>query len=248
MNINSFMESFKKNLLNLFNDNLLFLGLQGSYGRGEAKESSDIDPVIILRQCGKDEILKYRSYIDTLPEKDILCGFVSSIDELRAWESADRAQLILYTKPLYGELTPHCPEITHDDIIRAVQQGACAIHHASSHNILHTRNWSILPELYKSARFTISMKHYLDTGVYVSAFRDLIGVVDDKERKILEARNPDTEEDAFTLLEWASNTMKDMTWKDHGTVEVKTGHMSINTAEVEKLYVRYMPGTTVWDL
>ena len=33
---------------------------------------------------------------------------------------------------------------------------------------------------------------------------------------------------------------------NHGTVEVKTGHMSINTAEVEKLYVRYMPGTTVW--
>ena len=88
MDINSFMESFKENLLNLFNGNLLFLGLQGSYGRGEAKESSDIDPVIILRQCGKDEILKYRSYIDTLPEKDILCGFVSSSDELRAWESA----------------------------------------------------------------------------------------------------------------------------------------------------------------
>ena len=118
MDINSFMESFKENLLNLFNDNLLFLGLQGSYGRGEAKESSDIDPVIILRQCGKDEILKYRSYIDTLPEKDILCGFVSSSDELRAWESADRAQLILDTKPLYGELTPLCPEILHG-VIRA---------------------------------------------------------------------------------------------------------------------------------
>ena len=41
MNINSFMESFKENLLNLFNGNLLFLGLQGSYGRGEAKENSD---------------------------------------------------------------------------------------------------------------------------------------------------------------------------------------------------------------
>ena len=211
MDINSFMESFKENLLNLFNDNLLFLGLQGSYGRGEAKEPSDIDPVIILRHCGKAELLRYRSYIDTLPEKDILCGFVSSSDELRTWESADRAQLILDTKPLYGELTPLCPEITHDDIINAVLQGACAIHHASSHNILHARNWSILPELYKSARFTIRMKHYLGTGIYVSAFRDLIGVVNDKERTILEARNPDTEEDAFTLLEWASNTMKDMT-------------------------------------
>ena len=201
MDINSFMESFKENLLHLFTDNLLFFGLQGSYGRGEAKESSDIDPVIILQQCGKAELLRYRSYIDTLPEKDILCGFVSSIDELRAWESSDRAQLILDTRPVYGELTQLCPEIT---------QGACAIHHASSHNILHARDWSLLPELYKSARFTIRMKHYLDTGVYVSAFRDLIGVVDDKERKILEARNPDTEEDAFTLLEWASETMRNI--------------------------------------
>ena len=210
MDINSFMESFKKDLLNLFTDNILFLGLQGSYGRGEAKESSDIDPVIILQQCGKAELLRYRSYIDTLPEKDILCGFVSSIDELRAWESSDRAQLILDTRPVYGELTQLCPEITHDDILRAVLQGACAIHHASSHNILHARDWSILPELYKSAKFTIRMKHYLDTGVYVSAFRDLSGVVNDKERTILEARNPDTEEDAFTLLEWASETMRNI--------------------------------------
>lgn len=209
MDINSFMTSFKENLLNLFTDNLLFLGLQGSYGRGEAKENSDIDPVIILRQCGKDELLKYRAYIDTLPEKDILCGFVSSSDELRAWESADRAQLILDTKPVYGELTPLCPEITHDDIIRAVQQGACAIYHASSHNILHARDWAILPELYKSARFTIRMKHYLDTGVYVSAFRELIDVVDEEEKMILETQDPNTEDEAFMLFEWASETMRE---------------------------------------
>ena len=210
MDINSFIESFKENLLNLFTDNLLFLGLQGSYGRGEAKESSDIDPVIILRQCGKDELLKYRAYINTLPEKDILCGFVSSSDELRAWESADRAQLILDTKPVYGELTPLCPEITPEDILRAVQQGACAIYHASSHNILHARDWSILPELYKSTRFTIRMKHYLQSGVYVSAFSELYAFVNEKEKTILEARNPDTENDAFTLLEWASDTIKEI--------------------------------------
>ena len=53
MDISIFMESFKDNLLSLFNDNLLFLGIQGSYGRGEAKGTSDIDPVIILQQCGK---------------------------------------------------------------------------------------------------------------------------------------------------------------------------------------------------
>ena len=210
MDISIFMESFKDNLLSLFNDNLLFLGIQGSYGRGEAKETSDIDPVIILQQCGKDDILRYRVYIDTLPEKDILCGFVSSIDELRAWESADRAQLILDTKPVYRDLAELCPQITRDDIRRAVQQGACAIYHASSHNILHARNWSILPEFYKSARFTIRMKHYLLTGVYVSAFRELTAVVDGEEKTILETQDPSTEDDAFMLLEWASDTMKEI--------------------------------------
>ena len=211
MDISIFMESFKDNLLALFGDSLLFIGLQGSYGRGEAKETSDIDPVIILQQCGKGEILKYRTYIDTLPEKDILCGFVSSIDELRAWESADRAQLVLDTRPLYGNIEGLCPPIIGDDIRRAVQQGACAIYHASSHSILHARNWSILPELYKSARFTIRMKHYLQTGVYVSAFRELIAVVDKEDKAILEAQNPDTENEAFMLLEWASKTMRDIT-------------------------------------
>ena len=33
MDISIFMESFKENLLSLFNANLLFLGIQGSYGR-----------------------------------------------------------------------------------------------------------------------------------------------------------------------------------------------------------------------
>ena len=210
MDISVFMESFKEDLLRLFGDSLLFLGLQGSYGRGEAKETSDIDPVIILQQCGKDEILKYRTYIDTLPEKGILCGFVSSIDELRAWESADRTQLILDAKPVYRDLAELCPQIARDDIRRAVQQGACAIYHASSHNILHARNWSILPELYKSARFTIRIRHYLLSGVYVSAFKELTSVVAEEEKRILETQDPSTEDDAFMLLEWASKTLRNI--------------------------------------
>ena len=36
MDISIFMESFKDNLLSLFNDNLLFLGIQGSYGRSSS--------------------------------------------------------------------------------------------------------------------------------------------------------------------------------------------------------------------
>ena len=52
------------------------------------------------------------------------------------------------------------------------------------------------------------MKHYLLTGVYVSAFRELATVVGEEEKTILEAWNPSTEGDAFMLLEWASKTMR----------------------------------------
>ena len=54
------------------------------------------------------------------------------------------------------------------------------------------------------------MKHYLQTGVYISAFRKLTAVVDEEEKRILEIQNPDTENDAFMLLEWTSKTMKDI--------------------------------------
>lgn len=204
------MISFKENLITIFDDNLLFLGLQGSYGRGEAKGTSDIDPVIILRKCGKEELLKYRHYIDSIAEKDILCGFIASSEELNAWESGDRAQLILDTQPFYGDLSSIIPPITEDDIRRAVQQDACAIYHATSHNILHARAWSILPSLYKSAKFTIRMNHYRKTGNYIPAFKDLEKAVCERERRILNSQLKETEEEAFTLLEWASDTLLDM--------------------------------------
>ena len=76
--------------------------------------------------------------------------------------------------------------------------------------MLHAGNWSILPELYKSAGFTIRMKHYLQAGVYVSSFRELVAVVDEEEKRILEAQDPSTEDDAFMLLEWASKAMRNI--------------------------------------
>ena len=58
------------------------------------------------------------------------------------------------------------------------------------------------------------MRHYLQTGVYVSAFRELAAVVNEPERAILEAQDPITEDDAFMLLEWASKTIRDVNQTD----------------------------------
>ena len=48
MNIESWMDLFLKELQNVFKNRLVFVGLQGSRGRGEGRPDSDIDVVVVL--------------------------------------------------------------------------------------------------------------------------------------------------------------------------------------------------------
>jgi len=55
-----------------FGDRIYFVGLQGSYGRGEATEASDIDLVVILDKLTVDDIKIYSNMIDTLPSGAVI--------------------------------------------------------------------------------------------------------------------------------------------------------------------------------
>jgi predicted nucleotidyltransferase len=48
MDIDVWKDLFVRSLQERFGDRVWFVGLQGSYGRGEATEKSDIDMVVIL--------------------------------------------------------------------------------------------------------------------------------------------------------------------------------------------------------
>ena len=48
VDINKWTKDFLQVLEQIFGERVYFAGLQGSYGRGEATESSDIDMVVIL--------------------------------------------------------------------------------------------------------------------------------------------------------------------------------------------------------
>ena len=51
--ITTWMNGFLKSIDEAFGDRVWFVGLQGSYGRGEATEASDIDVVVILDELKK---------------------------------------------------------------------------------------------------------------------------------------------------------------------------------------------------
>ena len=57
--ITEFIKEYMAALDQAFPDRVWFAGLQGSYGRGEATEASDIDMVVILDQLSVSDIRTY---------------------------------------------------------------------------------------------------------------------------------------------------------------------------------------------
>ena len=155
--------------------------------------------------------------LDSFEEHDMICGFVSGERELMNWEKSDLLQLVLDTKPIIGSLEQLQYLFSDDDIRRSVLTGACNLYHACSHNFLHAcshnflhaKDINTLVGLYKAARFTVRMKHFLDTGSYISSMKLLSEHVTDKDRTILNIASADFQENDFTkrshiLIEWAS--------------------------------------------
>lgn len=186
LDMDRWLEEFRRRLTDLFGERLRFFGIQGSYGRGEQTEGSDIDVVVITDRMRPEDLLAYRRMLEAVEHNESVCGFVAGEEELRGWEKADLLQLYLDTKPLYGSLEEIWTIFTEEDVRRAVLAGACNLYHASSHNFLHARDLDVLKGLYKAARFTVRMKYRMETGEYIASMARLEGLVSSGDMLILE--------------------------------------------------------------
>lgn len=186
IDISLWMDKFLKALTDCFGERVWFVGLQGSYARGEATESSDIDTVVILDTLQCPDIEKYNAMLDTLPNRKQICGFLSGKDELMNWEPSDLFQFYFDTTPIKGTLDELAKKIDKTAVRRAIRSGACNIYHGCVHNFLHEKSDDILRGLYKNASFVAQAIHYEKTGAYVRQLSDLIKVLNDTDSKIVE--------------------------------------------------------------
>ena len=186
IDITAWMDGFLKAINDIFGNRVWFVGLQGSYGRGEATETSDIDIVVILDELNATDIHKYNAMLDTLPHRELICGFVSGKNELLNWEPSDLFQFYYDTTPIKGSLDEFLTVIDGAAIDRAIKIGACNIYHGCVHNMLHEKSEDILRGLYKSASFVVQAIAFKQTGKYIKHQKDLLGVVSADERRIIE--------------------------------------------------------------
>lgn len=215
VDISAFTVHFLQALNETFGERVWFVGLQGSYARDEATEGSDIDPVVILDELSAADIRSYDAMLDTLPHRDLICGFLSGKAELFAWEASDLFQFYHDTRPLKGTLDALLPLMDGAALDRAIKLGACNIYHGCVHNMLHEKSEDVLHGLYKSASFVIQAIALRQMGRYIPKQRDLFSAVAPEEQEILAIREaikmgkaPDFEEASDALFRWSQKQIQ----------------------------------------
>ncbi len=210
IDITVWMQNFLQTLNKTFENRVWFVGLQGSYGRGEATETSDIDVVVILDELSAKDIQIYNDMLDTLPHRDLICGFLSGKNEIMNWEPSDLFQFCNDTTPIKGTLDEVFALIDESAINRAIKIGACNIFHGCVHNMLHEKSEDILRGLYKSASFVVQALVFKQTGNYIKYQEELLKVVSSDELVIVEnfmnLKNGGTIDFSLmseTLFDWA---------------------------------------------
>ena len=186
IDITAWINSFLQTLNKTFGDRVWFVGLQGSYGRGEATETSDIDIVVILDELSAMDIQTYNDMLDTLSHRELICGFLSGKKEIMNWEPSDLFQFCHDTTPIEGSLNEVLTLVDESALNRAIKIGACNVYHGCVHNMLHEKSEDILRGLYKSASFVVQAVVFKQTGNYISHQKDLFQVVSSDERVIVE--------------------------------------------------------------
>lgn len=173
-----------------FGPRLLYLGLQGSYRRSEATESSDIDLVAILDEVSLDDLDAYRGVIHALPEGHKACGFICDPIELARWPRHELFQFKMDTADHHGRLEDFLPPISRDDIREGARVGASTLLHLLRHSYLYAEPATrpdILKEVYKAAFFVILAVNYLETGLYRRSKKELLDNLTGTEKQIIAA-------------------------------------------------------------
>ncbi len=196
-----------------FGPRLRFFGLQGSYGRGEAREGSDIDLVVILDRVTEADWGTYREVLAALPYTERACGFFSGAYELAGWDRADLFQFIHDTTPISGDLGALVPPIGRADVERALGRAACDLYHITGHNLLHGRSLEVLAGQFKAAAFALRAKCFLETGRFLRETTALAAALAGPDRAVLQGGQDLTEENlevrSLLLIGWAGQIIRE---------------------------------------
>ena len=116
INVDEYLFRLIENLEQEFKTRLLYVGLQGSYLRGEATEDSDIDIMVVIDVLEIHDLDRYRSIIESMDSFEKSCGFICGKADLMNWNPLELHHLLYSTKDYYGILRELLPQYSEQNI------------------------------------------------------------------------------------------------------------------------------------
>ncbi len=149
--VDQWLDKFLERLKSTFGGRLVFVGLHGSWARGEGKAESDIDITTVLDQVDPKDLCAFRKIIVSMPNaKNSACGGLYSIAEEQTLPRFEGAHLFYEYKVLYGTLDDIVKKPTPIDLLEDVRFKA-------SSNLFIARNYLIYPH---DPRKVVPRLHY----------------------------------------------------------------------------------------
>ena len=220
VNIDAYLSQLTSLLQAHFGNRLVYVGLQGSYLRGEATEQSDIDIMVVIDGLSVSDLDAYRQIIQSLPHSDRSCGFICSKADLANWNPLEICHLLNSTKDICGTLRSLVPAYTDEDIRNFVKVSLNNLYHEICHRYIHAgpeRSAEALPGTYKAVFFILQDLYYLRHGEFITAKAELLTMLDGKDRAVLhralELGSGITHDfaDSFQLLfTWCQETLQSL--------------------------------------
>ncbi|MDR1702169.1 MAG: nucleotidyltransferase domain-containing protein [Sporomusaceae bacterium] len=202
-----------------FEKRLLYVGLQGSYLRGEADENSDIDVMVILDSLTIPDLELYQKIIKTTPGAKT-CGFICGKAELCCWNPCEICQLLYTTKDHYGSLKDFVPPYTREDERNYIKISLNNLYHALCHGFIHAtsaENKETLPQHYKSVFFILQNIYFFQTGDFVPTQQELLVKLIGDDRQVLQKalvikkqKDVDFTADFAILFNWCKNKIPEV--------------------------------------
>lgn len=220
IDVENYITEITGRLRDRFCGRLAYVGLQGSYLRGEATESSDIDIMVVLDQLGVDDLDAYRAIVDSLPRPDLSCGFICGADDLAKWNPLELCHLLHTTRDCFGTLAALIPAYDERDLRNFVKLGVNNLYHELCHGYIHADRAEFaerLPGKYKGVFFILQNLHCLRGGEFASNKRQLLSVLDGRDRELLEramriaaGETFDFADNYRLIFNWCRETMRSL--------------------------------------
>ena len=220
VNINTYIQQLTDLLKDQFQSRLLYVGLQGSYLRREATDSSDIDIMVVIDGLSVSDLDAYRSIIESLPHADRSCGFICSKTDLENWNPLEINHVLNSTKDYFGALAQLIPSYSQQDIRNFVKMSINNLYHEICHRYVHAdaeNNVTSLPYTYKGVFFILQNLHFLTSGDFISTKAELLSSLEGSDHAVLKRSMElsrgmpcDFGRDFELIFSWCQETLKSL--------------------------------------